>query len=233
MKTLISWIVIAAILISTFPRAAFATEPPPWFEGPDPDDSGPSALLANPLMDAIQETRVPNKLGIVSAVVPFTDETGRLFDFKIDFSTRAYQIVSASGQVVGGGTANPNHATALEAAFRDYRSAKLAQGEATTESQQRKWIQVAALVVAVIALIIAYLAWQGDNTNANAGAQQFERLCASQAANATAANFANTAAGCPMNVTRRGAQICTTYPVQVTEAFQCTGATYRCETRCE
>jgi hypothetical protein len=233
MKTFVSWILIFAILISTFPRAAFATEPPPWFEGPDPNETGPVTLLADPVMSAMQETQTANKLGVLSAVIPFTDEAGRWFDFKIDFTTRAYQILDSSGQVVGGGLATQDHARALESAIKQYRAATAAQGEMTSAEQQKSVLGVIAIIVAVIAVIIAYLAWQDANSSSNATGQQLDQMCAGQAANATATNFANTSATCPMRVTRRGSQMCTTFPSQVTQAGQCTGATYMCVTKCE
>lgn len=228
MRIVTSWLVVIALLATSFPRAVFASEPPPWFFGPDDDPFIPSA---DPVLDAIAVTETSNKLGILSARIPFTNQVGQWFEFEIDFGTSGYRIFDAPGGVFGSGSLPAAQAAALEQALRDHRRLLV-----STDEPQSKWVR-AGVIVGIVGIIIAAayseaFLRQAERDGAQA-ADQFRLDCAAQATNATANNLANASATCPMRVSRRGNQWCTTAPFQTQSASACTGAQYGCMTRCE
>ncbi|WP_397596863.1 hypothetical protein [Silanimonas sp.] len=103
-----------------------------------------------PIIELTSSTVAPNKMGVETAKIPFTDEYGHFMEIFVDFNSGAYAISDSSG-VIGHGLLTPEGSEALR-----HTAARLRSPEQITANEKALIIGIAGLILAGAAIYVAY-----------------------------------------------------------------------------
>jgi len=220
------WVVsVFAFLLAVIPAPSMAARDP-GIDPPTPDLPGYSATI---IKEAVQVTIPPGKILIVSALVPYVDEYGTLFDLHVNFETKAF-VLKQNGADVGSGVMDPKHSNALPDSLIQLRTPS-----SSRTIDDKHWLVVAGIVVGIVGIAVAIYYAERAEDLAQAESLRDLGRCYGEASRQTATAGAQAAAACSMQTfTDERGRIC-----QMRASFttaspeQCLGENYSgCRAEC-
>jgi hypothetical protein len=211
MKLIITWISLIAFLFVTLPAPVYASVPVDNSGGPEKPISEesvfPKSLKAYPMDEAVSVASTVGKIGVISAIIPFTNEFGKRFLFKVNFTNITWSIDDAGGTIAGG-VLDTNQAEVL----KSYALDKL-QPPHLRNKNVATVLVIIGLIIAALSLGFDAVQYLDDLERAGNNARDRQNDCMAQMARDTS-NAISQARSCdfkPERSTQSGS-ICWNVP---------------------